>query len=95
MDPPLGTLLEAKLGSERVHGSKKDVFEGTQNTASLQTSFSNENRLFLKVLGEAKTIIPCGMGLKIKVFRNFVFGRLLGPARDRFREAQRSKIEAT
>ena len=80
----MGTLLVAKLGSERVHGGKKDVFEGTQNTASLQSPFSKENLFLSKILGEAKTAIPLERGFQIQVFRNFVFGRLLGPAWDKF-----------
>ena len=84
MDPPLGTLLEAKLGIGRVHGGKKDVFDGTQKTASLQIPFSKENQFLSKILGEAKTKIPLGSGFKFQVFRNFVFGRLLRPVWDKF-----------
>ena len=76
--------MEAKLGSERVHGGKKDVFEGTQNTASLQNPFSKENVLFSKSLGEAKAAMPLERGFKIQVFRNFFFGKLSGPVWDKF-----------
>ena len=84
MDPPLGTLLEAKLGIGRVHGGKKDVFDGTQKTASLQILFSKEKSSLSKILGEAKTEIPLGRGFKIQLFRNLVFGRLLRPVWDKF-----------
>ena len=81
---PFGDPFGSQVGFRTGPWIKKDVFEGNQNTASLQASFSKENLLLSKIPREAKTATPLERGFKIQVFRNFVFGQPPRPVWDKF-----------